>query len=108
MKAFLPIVIVVATAALVAMAWVQSGGLAMHEMRSAGTPQEAVEALMTDIQARDWDRAYARLANNADVEKPAFIHDLSGTDGSLRTYSALQSFNVWPIQASSDDAVMLV
>src|SRR5207253_9428252 len=95
MKAFLPIVIVVATAALVAMAWVQSGGLALHEMRSAGTPEEAVEALMTDIQSRNWDRAYARLANSNDFEKQLFVSDLGGRRGSLRTYSSLQCFGVW-------------
>ena len=71
MKVVLPVLILIVTVGLIGIAWIQSGGLAMHEMRSAGTPQEAVEALMTDIQARDWDRAYARLANNADVEKPA-------------------------------------
>lgn len=108
MKLILSVLILVVTVGLIGIAWVQSGGLAMHEMRSAGTPQEAVEALMTDIQSRDWDRAYARLANSTDLEKRAFIRDLSGTDGSLRTYSSLQSFNVWPIHASSDDAVMRV
>ena len=66
MKVVLPVLILIVTVGLIGIAWIQSGGLAMHEMRSAGTPQEAVEALMTDIQARDWDRAYARLANNAD------------------------------------------
>jgi len=108
MKAFLPLFIGLVTAGLVAMAWVESGGLALHEMRSAGTPQAAVEALVTDIQSRNWDRAYARLANSNDFEKQAFIRDLAGSSGSLRTYSSLESFKVWPVEAGADDATMRV
>lgn len=108
MRGFLPVFIIGVTAALVAMAWVESGGLALHEMRSASTPQEAVEALITDVQQQNWDRAYARLANTNDVEKPAFIRDLAGTNGSLRTYASLQKFSVWPVHASADDATMRV
>ncbi|HEY7615248.1 MAG TPA: hypothetical protein VH744_00455 [Terriglobales bacterium] len=108
MKRVLPILILAVTALLVLMAWVQSGGLALREMRSASTPQEAVEALVTDIQVRNWDRAYARLANTNDVEKAAFIRDLAGSNGSLRTYSSLQSFKVWPVHASADDATLRV
>jgi hypothetical protein len=106
MKYTLPVIILIVTVGLVGIAWVQSGGLAKREMRSAGTPQEAVESLLSDIQARNWDEAYAQLANKNDIEKPELIRELNGSDGSLRTYSSLQSFSIWPVRASSDKAVV--
>ena len=108
MKRVLPILILIVSVVLVIIAWVQSGGLTMHEISTAKTPQEAIEALMTDIQSKDWDRAYARLADQTDVEKPAFIRDIAGSNGSLRTYSSLEKFAVSPLHATNDDAVMRV
>jgi hypothetical protein len=107
-KVFLATVIILGTLGLVGIAWVQSGGMASREINSARTPQEAVQALMADIQSRDWNRAYARLANAGNVEKQDFIRDVSGTNGNLRTYSSLQSFTVWPMHAGDQDAVMRV
>src|SRR5205807_1804033 len=51
---------------------------------------------------------YVRLANSNDFEKQAFIRDLAGSSGSLRTYSSLESFKVWPVEAGADDATMRV
>jgi len=106
MRAGLSLLILVVTAVLVGMGWVQSGGMARQEMRSAGTPQEAVESLLSDIQARKWDEAYAQLANKSDIDKSALIRELNGSDGSLRTYSNLQSFSIWPLHATADQAVV--
>lgn len=108
MKAVLAIFIGLVTAVLVGIAWVQSGGVASHEISSGRTPEEAVQALMADIQARDWNQAYARLANTSSIEKQDFIRDLAGSNGSLRTYSSLQSFTVWPLHATDQDATMRV
>jgi hypothetical protein len=106
MKTSLPIMILLVTVALVGIAWVQSGGLARREMRSAGTPQEAVESLLSDIQARNWDGVYSQLANKNEVDKPALVRELNGGDGSLRTYSNLQNFSIWPVHATADKAVI--
>jgi len=108
MKRALPLAIVVITCVLVAAAWVQAGGWSLHTIRSANTAQEAVQALMTDVQSRNWDGAYARLANQADVEKPAFVRDMAGSNGSLRTYSSLESFKTWPLHATPDKATVRV
>jgi len=51
----------VATVVLVAIAWLQSGGLKQHAMFAAVTPEEAVQALMSQIQAHNYQRAYACL-----------------------------------------------
>ncbi len=108
MNRTLPIVIAGVTAILVAIAWIQAGGVKRHEIASAATPEEAVQALMADIQNHNWDAAYARLDPSNDVEKAAFIRDVAGSDGSLRTYAALQSFDVHALHADADHADMRV
>ncbi len=105
MKRGLPIGLTVVTLLLLAIAWVQAGGFKQHEVFSAATPDEAVQALMTDIQARNWDGAYARLDSSNDVEKAAFIRDIAGSDSSLRTYATLQSFEIQPLRANENQAV---
>lgn len=108
MRRALPLFILLVTIVLVIIAWVQSGGITLHEIRSAATPQQAIEGLMNDIQGKNWDRAYASLANQTDIEKQAFIRDLAGSNGSLRTYSTLEKFSISPLRANSDDAIMRV
>ncbi len=97
-----------ATVVLVAMAWLQSGGLKQHEMFSAATPEQAVQALMTQIQAHNFQQAYASLDRSSDTDMAAFVRDVAGSDGSLRTYSSLQSTDVSPLHADQDKAVVRV
>ena len=104
----IPLVIAVVTLLLLAVAWMQSGGLKRHEISSASTPEEAVQALMADIQNHNWDSAYARLDSSNDVEKSAFIRDIAGSDGSLRTYASLQSFEVQPLHGDENQALLRV
>jgi len=106
MKYALPLVIAVLTVGLVAIAWVQSGGIAREQMRSAQTPQEAVRLLISNVQRHNWDAAYSRLANAPDVDKRAFIRDFAGSDGSLLTYANLESFDVWGLHATDQQATM--
>src|SRR5262249_48228625 len=106
MKRGLALLILIMTAALVTVAWVQSGGWSLHTIRSSNTPEEAVQALLTDVQSRNWDGAYSRLANQMDLEKPAFVRDIAGSNGSLRTFSSLESFKTWPVHASGDKATV--
>jgi hypothetical protein len=102
--AFLAIV----TAVLVALAWVQSGGLKQHAMFSAVTPEEAVQALMTQIQAHNYEQAYASLDRSSDTDLASFVRELGGSDGSLRTYSSLQTAEVSPLHADGDQALVRV
>jgi hypothetical protein len=71
---------------------------------AAGTPAAAVENLFTNIQRRQFDSAYAFLSNQQQVEKQAFIDELNGSDGSLRTYSALQDFQATQLNRAADAA----
>ena len=98
----------IATAVLVAFAWLQSGGLKQHAMFSAATPEEAVQALMSDIQAHNYQQAYASLDPSSNTDLASFIREMAGSDGSLRTYSSLQSADVSPLHADPDQALVRV
>ena len=106
MKWMLVAIVAIATGALVAVAWFQSGGASRRAMLSAATPEEAVQALMSEIQAHDYQRAYASLDPSSDTDPESFIRDVAGSDGSLRSYSALQSADVSPLHADPDQAVV--
>ena len=73
MKSALAVVLVIATAVLIGMAWYQSGASEQHELRAASTPEQAVRLVLSQIQAHDFDGAYVRLANRADVDKESFV-----------------------------------
>jgi len=107
-KLGLVLLIVLLTIGFVAAGWLQSGGMQLRAQRAATTPEEAVRALLGDIQARNWDQAYARLDHSNDVPQQDFVREIAGTDGSLRTYSSLQSFDVWPVHADANHAAMRV
>ncbi len=108
MRRGFPVIIVIVTALLLAVGWLQAGGLKARAERKGGTPDEAVRALLADIQARNWDAAFAGLDHSNDVQQSDFIREIAGTDGSLRTYSSLQSFDVWPVHADAEHATMRV
>ncbi|MGA2373887.1 MAG: hypothetical protein ABSF72_00100 [Candidatus Sulfotelmatobacter sp.] len=98
----------IATAALVAFSWLQSGGLKQHAMFSAATPEEAVQGLMSQIQAHKYQQAYASLDHSSGTDLESFTRDVAGSDGSLRTYSSLQAAEVSPLHADADQALVRV
>ena len=108
MKWGLAILLVIATATLVAISWVQSGGFERHAIFSAANPEQAVQALMSEIQSRDFQRAYDSLDRSSDIDFQSFTRDVAGSDGSLRTYSSLQSADVSPLHADADSAIVRV
>jgi hypothetical protein len=100
--------ITTATAFLVGIAWLQSGGLKQHEMVSAATPEEAVQSLMSDIKAQNFQHAYSSLDPSSDTDLSSFTGELAGSNGSLRTYSSLQNVEVSPLHADSNQALVRV
>ncbi len=73
-------------------------------LRPSSSPQAAVENLATQIGRRDWEKAYSSLANKNEFEETDFVRDLAGSYPSLRSHASLDSFDVRPQHASSDDA----
>jgi hypothetical protein len=108
MKWGLAAFITIATVILVGIAWLQSGGLQHHEMLAAATPEEAVRALMSQIQSHNFQQAFSSLDPSSDTDLASFTRDMAGSDGSLRTYSSLQSADVSPLHADSNQALVRV
>jgi hypothetical protein len=75
-------------------------------LRSSSTPEAAVQNLGDEIRMNAWQKAYDSLANKAQFTEPQFVHDLTGTYPSLRTYATLENFDVQPLHASTDEAEM--
>jgi hypothetical protein len=80
-------------------------GLAAH----ADTPDQAMTNFMVDIQRRNWDRAFASVqrTNAADTE-PDFIQEWIGSNGGLRAFSNLESYDARPMHATDSEAQMRV
>jgi hypothetical protein len=117
MKYAIPVLLVAVTVALMVVGLYVTGqagitvgvtkGSALHTAR-ARTPDQAVTNLLVDVQRRNWDRAFAQVSSASGVSEPAFIQDWMGSHGSLRSFSALEGFDVRPLHATNDEAQMRV
>jgi hypothetical protein len=108
---FLALVIATATVVLIVVGtvWPVPSAIAMAGpgsslMRPSSTPQAAVQNLANEIGGRAWEKAYSSLANKNEFTESDFVRDLAGTYTSLRTYAALESFDLQPLHATADDA----
>lgn len=119
MKIILPILLVAVTIGLIVLALLGAGqahgtvgiaaGSAVYGLTpKADTPQQSVTNLLTDVQRRNWDRAYDDVSKNSGVTQQAFIEDWTGSNGSLRSFSSLEGFDSRPLHATNDDAQMRV
>jgi hypothetical protein len=116
MKYAVPVLLVVATAFFMVLGLYVTGqagsnlgvakGSALYS--SASTPEQALDNFLIDVQRRNWDRALANIASSSPVDKQSFIQDWLGTNGSLRSFSSLESFDSRPLHATNDEAQMRV
>lgn len=108
---FLAVLLATATVVLIVIGtlWPNPSALAMGGARpgllhTSSSPQAAVENLLQEIGARDWETAYFALANRTQFTQTDFVRDLSGSYPSLRTYAKLEGFDLRPLHASADEA----
>ncbi len=119
MKFALPIILVVVTAALMALALTGVGhahgtvgiaaGSAMYGLTpKATTPEQALNNLLVNAERRNWDLALGDTSNLGPGDKQNFIHDWTGSNGSLRSFSALERFETRPLHITNGEAQMRV
>jgi hypothetical protein len=119
MKIALPIILVVVTAGLMVVALYGSGsgparigiatGSALYGLTpKASSPQQALTNLLSDVQRRNWDRAFDALSKTSATDKQSFVQDWIGSNGSLRAFSNLEGFDPRPLHVTNDDAQMRV
>ena len=103
--------IAVTTVALIAIGtlWPAPSAIAMagsgaNLLHPSSTPQAAVENLAHEIGQQAWETAYSSLANKNEFSQDDFKRDLTGSYSSLRTYAALNNFDLRPLHATADEA----
>jgi hypothetical protein len=97
----IPIAIAILTVVLVAAGTVHTGGEG-----AAKSPDGAVRALYEHAKGRDFKSAYQYVSPSSNTDEQAFVRDMGGRDGSLRTYSNLQSVDT-RILNQNDNAAMV-
>ncbi len=76
---------------------------------NASTPEQALNNFLLDVQRRNWDRAFAGIERTSDtLNEQAFIQEWVGSNGGLRTFSALEGFETRPLHATDSDAQLRV
>lgn len=120
MKSLLPIIIVVVTVLLMAVALTGAGrsggtvGIASGSAlpgfsANANTPEQALGNFLVDVQRRNWDRAFAGVERTNDsVNEQAFIQEWIGSTGGLRSFSNLEGYDARPLHATDSEAQMRV
>jgi hypothetical protein len=83
-----------------AKAYAGGGGLSGN----SSTAEAALRSLGDQIHAQAWGRAYDSLANKAQFTQPQFMSDLMGYYPNLRTYSGLDTFEIFPVHSSDSEA----
>ncbi|HEU4415464.1 MAG TPA: hypothetical protein VFT65_11825 [Candidatus Angelobacter sp.] len=70
----------------------------------ASSPEGAVQAMFDNAKGHDWQAAYSYVAPSSNVSQDGFIRDLTGRNGSLRTYSQLDSVTTRVLHESENEA----
>ena len=120
MRTALPILLVVVTVLLMAAGLTAVGrphgtvgiasGSALPGFNSnANTPEQGLSNFLIDVQRRNWDRAFSSIERTNDsVNEHAFIQEWTGSDGGLRSFSSLESYDARPLHATDTEAQMRV
>src|ERR1700722_2666786 len=120
MKIILPIVLVAVTILLMAVAMTGAGrstgtvGIAAGSAlpgfsTNATSPEQAIANFLLDVQRRNWDRAFSSVERTSDsVNEQAFVQQWTGSNGGLRSFSNLESYDARPLHATDSEAQMRV
>src|SRR5205814_7811891 len=100
-KRTLGVLCIILAAVLIAWAAVGSSSLA-----PGASPDRAVQSMFGAVKSRNWKRAFALVSPSSNIDQNAFIRDLNGRDGSLRTYSSLQDVQTKVLKESDSEATV--
>jgi hypothetical protein len=120
MKRLLPIIIFVVTVVLFfagltfggsssGTVGIAAGSSLVGFKANTATPEQALGSFLTDVQRRNWDRAYSAVEKaNDSLNEQGFIQEWLGSNGGLRAFSNLEGFDSRPLHATDTDAQMRV
>lgn len=118
MNRLLPIILIVVTVILLGLGLTGMGtssattgiaqGSALPGLTAkASTPEQALSNFLTDVQKRNWDRAFSSIERtNGGLNEQSFIQEWTGTNGGLRSFSSLEKFDSRPLHATDSEAQM--
>src|SRR5580692_568509 len=98
MGRILTIIFAVITVGLIAVGSIHGSSTA-----PASTPEGAVQSMFDNAKGHNWSGAYSYVAASSNVPEDAFIRDLAGRNGSLRTYSQLDSITTRVLHESDNE-----
>ncbi len=76
---------------------------------NASTPEQALSNFLLDVKRRNWDRAFSSVERTNDSgNEESFIQEWIGSNGGLRAFSNLESYDARPMHATDTDAQMRV
>jgi hypothetical protein len=101
MGRILTIIFAVVTVGLIAVGSIHGSSTA-----PASTPEGAVQSMFDNVKGHNWNGAYSYVAASSNVAQDAFIRDLAGRNGSLRTYSQLDSVTTRVLHESDNEATV--
>ena len=101
MGRLLTIIFAVLTLGLIA-----AGAVHKSSTAPASTAEGAVQSMFTNAQSHNWQGAYSYVAAASNVDEGSFTRDLTGRNGSLRTYSQLDSFETRVMHESDSEATV--
>src|SRR5579871_1252548 len=101
MGRILTIIFAVLTVGLIAVGTIHGSSTA-----PASSPEGAVQSMFANAKGHDWNGAYSYVAPSSNVDQAAFIRDLAGRNGSLRTYSQLDSVNTRVLHEADNEATV--
>jgi hypothetical protein len=101
MGRILTIIFAVVTVGLIAVGSIHGSSTA-----PASTPEGAVQSMFDNAKGHNWNGAYSYVAASSNVAQDAFIRDLAGRNGSLRTYSQLDSVTTRVLHESDNEATV--
>jgi hypothetical protein len=92
--------------ALLTVALVAAGAVHKSSTAAASSPEGAVQDMFNNVQGHDWNSAYSYVSPSSNLDLQTFTRDLTGRDGSLRTYSQLESINTRTLHESDNEATV--
>lgn len=114
MKTFLPIFFTAATLALIVAGFHQTPAASTDTVGISGgssllapkpdSPNHALTLFLGDMQRRNWRKGFGDVAQVNGVDEQSMMQEWNGSNGSLRTFSGLEGFRLWPLHETDDTA----
>ncbi len=85
---------------------VAAGTVHTTKLLPARSPESAVRSLFERARDGDMTGAYSYVSASSNVDAPTFAKDINGRDGSLRTFSKLESVETKVLNKNEDKATV--